>query len=548
MAPAKWKCAYPDCAAAAKNEGGLVEHWEEFHFEEDYPGPLKNTKANKASSKGSTAKAAVSRATSVVNGMSAAPLAARGSSGNGGQKAMAMPSGMHQENEGEDGEDDMDLNYEPGGGNGLDEDMGASSNGGTALGTAAKRKATGTPSESRPSTPPSLISSHPIRYHTLEQSTNIVSQKSAPPSKKQATRPSTSKSIPKNLLNRLHTTKATTPRAPATRRGAITDRSEDDDTPDITPRTLGARAIARLTEKASNDPSRDLQPIRRPLPPRFQEWNSDLDSDIGAHDSSSDDDEPPVPQQPPVNTLSDPQIDPFYNQDLSDSGASIGISEDENGIPRPYDPSLPGSDPLHPFSTSAKYRVMPPRGIVKNPDGTTIDFDACMAFPDIPDPAALNKKAILKMNDVNESVAAPHKVVLMSFSDNIATPEINWAVRRNRLSSTNPNTLSNPSDTIGEPLSPPLHPSASSLSTTGDAIMRAYIEANNRAKMKAKAKKNGKGKVGGDGEVRKKKKASRLPKYEKRKYTWKDSTRKNKGRLYDSRKAEKDAEGQAEGK
>ncbi|PVH78985.1 hypothetical protein DL98DRAFT_572766 [Cadophora sp. DSE1049] len=529
MPPAKWKYAHPNCAAIAKNEAGLVEHWEEFHFEEDYPGPLKNSKASKALTKSSSAKAAASHAAGTVNDTIDPPVAPRGTRVKGGQKALAMAGGRDEEFKGEDGGDEMDLDNEPRAADDLDEEMGFRSNRGTTLTAASKRKATGSPSTS------------------------------APPSKKTAARASTSTSTPKNILALLHATKTSTPRTPATRRGpSAASKGSDDDTPDIRPRTLGARAIARLTEKASNDPSRDLQPIRRPLPPRFQEWSSDSDSDIGAHDSSSSDDEPSLPPPPPTITLANPQVDPFYNQDLSDSDASAGISEDEDGTPRPYDPSQPGPDPLHPFSTSAKYRVMPPRGIVKNADGSTIDFDACMTFPDLPDPAVLNKKATMKMKGVRESVVkGERKVVLMSFSDNIATPEMNWAVRRKGLSSpNNPNTnpsstsysYSNP-DAIGEPLSPPLHPSGISLSTTGDAIMHAYIEANNRAKLKAKEKKERleKAKGKGVGEVKKKKKASRLPKYEKRKYTWKDNTRKNKGRLYDSRKAGKDAEGEVDG-
>ena len=185
---------------------------------------------------------------------------------------------------------------------------------------------------------------------------------------------------------------------------------------------------------------------------------------------------------------------------------------------------------------------MPPRGIVKNKDGSTIDFDACMTFPDIPDPAMLNKKAMNKVKDISELIdPGPQKIIMMSFSNNITTPSINWTVRRNAA----PNTNHNLSDAFGEPLSLPVHPSGISLSSTGDSIMIAYIEAKNREKLKAKEAKEKKAralKLGKDAKGLKKKKASRQPKYEKRKYTWKDSTRKNKGRLYDSRKKEKQGE------
>lgn len=175
---------------------------------------------------------------------------------------------------------------------------------------------------------------------------------------------------------------------------------------------------------------------------------------------------------------------------------------------------------------------------MKNKDGSIIDFDACMNFPDIPDPAVLNKKATNKMKDISDSLdPAPQKVVMMSFSDNTATPSINWTVRR----AADPKTSHNLSDAFGEPLTLPDHPSGISLSITGDSIMIAYIEAKNREKLKAKETKDKKAralKMGKDAKGLKKKKASRQPKYEKRKYTWKDSTRKNKGRLYDSRKKE----------
>ncbi|KAK0125854.1 hypothetical protein ONS95_007485 [Cadophora gregata] len=441
-----------------------------------------------------------------------------------------MTEPKEEELEGEDGGNGTDMDGIPEAFSELAGEVAVTSSNGANSNSTSKRKAAGTPSTSAP----------PCKKPTV-------------PARKPT---STSISTPKTILARLQATKSSTPRTPATRRRtAVTEGGDDDDPPDITPRTLGARAIARLTEKASNDPSRDLQPIRRPLPPRFQDWNSDSDSDIGAHDSSSDD-EPSVPPPTSNTNLTNPHIeDPFYNQDLSDSDASTGISESPNGTPRAYSPSAPGPDTLHPFSTSAKYRIMPPRGIVKNPDGSTIDFDSCMTFPEIPDLETLNRNknaGTKKMEDVGESVIPQRKVVLMSFSDNITTPDINWTVHKTQTSSSNANTNSD-KVTIGEPLSPPLHSSSLNLSTTGDAIMLAYIEANNRAKAKAKEKKQkGKGKKGGgdgegDGVVRKKKKALRQPKYEKRKYTWKDSTRKNKGRLYDTRKAEAEGEKGCEG-
>ena len=67
-----------------------ANHRQEFHFEEDYSGPLKNTKASKASIKGSTAKAAASQATSVMNDISVTPVVARGGSAKGGQKGMSF--------------------------------------------------------------------------------------------------------------------------------------------------------------------------------------------------------------------------------------------------------------------------------------------------------------------------------------------------------------------------------------------------------------------------------------------------------------------------
>ncbi|KAK0125853.1 hypothetical protein ONS95_007484 [Cadophora gregata] len=51
MAPSKWKCTHPNCGAIAKNEAGSIEHWGDYHFEEDYPGPTINKTASKASNK-----------------------------------------------------------------------------------------------------------------------------------------------------------------------------------------------------------------------------------------------------------------------------------------------------------------------------------------------------------------------------------------------------------------------------------------------------------------------------------------------------------------
>ncbi|KAK0118599.1 hypothetical protein ONS96_011691 [Cadophora gregata f. sp. sojae] len=294
-----------------------------------------------------------------------------------------MTEPKEEELEGEDGGNGTDMDGIPEAFSELAGEVAVTSSNGANSNSTSKRKAAGTPSTSAP----------PCKKPTV-------------PARKPT---STSISTPKTILARLQATKSSTPRTPATRRRtAVTEGGDDDDPPDITPRTLGARAIARLTEKASNDPSRDLQPIRRPLPPRFQDWNSDSDSDIGAHDSSSDD-EPSVPPPTSNTNLTNPHIeDPFYNQDLSDSDASTGISESPNGTPRAYSPSAPGPDTLHPFSTSAKYRIMPPRGIVKNPDGSTIDFDSCMTFPEIPDLETLNRNKNAGTKKM-EDITSPHQ-------------------------------------------------------------------------------------------------------------------------------------------
>ncbi|KAH7348813.1 hypothetical protein BKA65DRAFT_584684 [Rhexocercosporidium sp. MPI-PUGE-AT-0058] len=334
--------------------------------------------------------------------------------------------------------------------------------------------------------------------------------KHAPPTKKKAPAPAARKApAPQNYV------KDITGAAPAS-------------APASAPKPLGARAIARLTEKASNDPSRDLQPIRRPLPPPEQEW-SDTEPVPGADES--DEEEIIVPEPDIDVTTRRGYGDPFFNQDLSDSDMSTGISEDENGVPRFYDPHAPNPDPDHPYSTSAKYRIMPPRGIVKNPDGTTIDFDSCMTFPDA---ATLKQKLPQKVNGVEKNMAAPKFQVLMSFSENISTPEMNWKLRKSKAAaSAQPN---------GEFLDRGLGQTTNGIATTGDSIMVDHLA--KKAKERAVAlKKKGKNALA---PKKKKKKAMRLPKYQKRKYTWKDSTRKNKGKLYDSRKEEVEAEAEAE--
>lgn len=247
-------------------------------------------------------------------------------------------------------------------------------------------------------------------------------------------------------------------------------------------------------------------------------------------DDSSDEDEP-VPQ-PQVDKSTIPGYgDLTYNQDLSDSDMSDGISEDENGVPRFYDPNAPNPNTLHPFSHSAKYRIMPPRGIVTNQDGSPFDWDSCMTFPDPPDPATLNRKVSDKVKRMEQKMTS-HRQVLMSFSDNTSTPEMNWALCTNRAA-VNAQAATR---ATGEFLDRGLGASNTGLATGSDNVIVAYKAKKDREKLEAKEKKR-KAALN----PQKKKKASRQPKYQKRKYTWKDSTRKNKGKLYDSRK-----EGEAE--
>ncbi|XMA19666.1 hypothetical protein WAI453_012457 [Rhynchosporium graminicola] len=345
----------------------------------------------------------------------------------------------------------------------------------------------------------------------------------APPFKKATSSSTTSKKSTNKQPPRFKTPRAKTPRAPRTPAAKRTV------TPFSVQKSLGRSAIARLTEKASNGQSRDLQPIRRPLPAEDREWNSEVGSDIeidinsSSSSSQASESEDDHPYHSNARSLT-----PTFNQDLSDSDMSTGISENENGIPRAYDPRAPNPDPLHPFSKSAKYRVMPPRGIVRNADGSTVDFDSCMTFPDAADMMAAKKKLQMESKGERMEKKAPGdgKQVLLSFSDNIATPEMNWILRKNNaLVANTPSSTTVKDSFIGEFLDSGLDLGLGMPRTRATTVKF----------MDGEEKGRGKGK-GAQVEGVLKKKVARQPKYQKRTYKWKDVSRKNKGRLYDEKK------------
>ncbi|KAG4432913.1 hypothetical protein IFR05_011606 [Cadophora sp. M221] len=480
MAPVKLKCTYPECGASTKTKAEVEEHWEEFLFDEKYPGPLKATRPTPKSAPKSAKALKGGKGANKVGASSTTPIPALQSEATGQIELIATPASYSP---------DWNLISSNGvtmSGQALDNGSADVGERGKSQGGATKRKAASTPNTAAP-----------------------------PPKKKAPAKPAA----------QLQASKASSSAA---------DKAVAS-TPSAAPKPLGARAIARLTEKAANDPSRDLQPIRRPLPPPEQEWS---DSEPVPVDDESDEDEIIVPKPDIDVTTRRGYGDPFFNQDFSDSDMSAGISEDEDGVPRAYDPHAANSDPDHPYSKSAKYRILPPRGIVKNPDGTTIDFDSCMTFPDAPDPAILNRKAPQKVKGIDQHMAAPRNQVLMSFSENISTPEMNWTLRKNRAAASA--NAKAKAQAKGEFLDRGLGRSSVGLATTGDSIMINL--AAKKAKEKIVALKKQAKKAKGLSAPKKKKKASRLPKYQKRQYTWKDSTRKNKGKLYDSRRDEAEAE------
>ncbi|KAH9208582.1 hypothetical protein DL95DRAFT_467561 [Leptodontidium sp. 2 PMI_412] len=227
MAPAKLKCAHLDCSASTKTKAELEEHWEEFHFDEKYPGSLRATEPAPKSARALKGGKGVNSA----GASSTTPVPALQGEATDQTEIIETPEKYESDcnivSSNGVAMSEQALNNGSAAQNRLGQDSAAAGEKGMSSNGPTKRKASSTPNTA------------------------------APPSKKKA---SAKAAAPQQTL-----------KAPSSAAEQAVPS-----TPVATPKPLGARAIARLTEKAANDPSRDLQPIRRPLPPPEQEWSDSV--------------------------------------------------------------------------------------------------------------------------------------------------------------------------------------------------------------------------------------------------------------------------------
>jgi hypothetical protein len=137
--------------------------------------------------------------------------------------------------------------------------------------------------------------------------------------------------------------------------------------------------------------------------------------------------------------------DPFYNNDLSDSGMSRGISLSPEPVPAAL-PAFIGADTIV-VDTGAvdpdekespttiipapvfPNPVFPSRGRVK--DNKTLDFDSVVAFP-MPPPLSERKKKTVGPGAEHRWLPECPPQAEMLFTSSVDTPEMSWIVRRSR--------------------------------------------------------------------------------------------------------------------
>lgn len=125
---------------------------------------MKTAKASKASNKGSSAKTAASRTSTIANDNNNTTVASRATRAKNGKKPAVVADDNDEEVKYEDGDDEMDLDGDYIPTNGIDVEMSNGGVGDMSIKAASKRKVTGYPSVSLnfPSTFSCLSSKRPI--------------------------------------------------------------------------------------------------------------------------------------------------------------------------------------------------------------------------------------------------------------------------------------------------------------------------------------------------------------------------------------------------